>query len=110
MLFCFITTGSDDSACEAKESCGNLHRSAKKESFPKREAFIRELSAATRRWLYVTNLNACFSVSKLPAAMIPLAKQRNHAVTCTVPRKKKASQKEKLSYANRLRRPAADDM
>jgi len=49
MLFCFKTTGSDDSACKVTESCGNLHRSAKKESFPKREAFIRELSAATRR-------------------------------------------------------------
>ena len=35
----FKTCNSDDSACEAKESCGKLHHFAKKESLPKRKTF-----------------------------------------------------------------------
>ena len=39
-------------------------------------------------------------ISKLAIAMIPLAKQRNHAVNCTILQKKKVSQKGRLSNAS----------
>ena len=41
-----------------------------------------------------------FPISKLAIAMIPLAKQRNHAINRTVPQKKKVSRKGRLSNAS----------
>ncbi len=41
-----------------------------------------------------------FPISKPAIAMIPLAKQRNHAINRTVPQNKKVSQKGRLSNAS----------